>query len=517
MSSTKDSLGSPPAETPSSEVVGRLLAAVERFGNKIPDTFTLFVWAICVLIGLSVALSLAGVSVINPITHAEVAARSLLSAEAFSWLTTSMIRNFVAFPPFGLIVVLAMGVGIAQRTKLLERVIQAMVMGIPRRGVTIMLCIICFFSHIASDVALLIMPAIGAIVFRAVGRHPLAGLCTAMAAVGSGYSANLIIVGLDVVMAGLTTSAAQIIDKQAHVSPVDNWYFTTTAVALLTIVVTLVTEKIVEPRLGVYEGAVEKTLEKADPRERRALAFTGLAALVLVGLVALAVIPETGILRNPETHGIIGSPFLKGIAALMFLLFAVTGITYGVFTGQIRSAKDAGKLATDTIRDMSGFIVLMFLIANFTAAIVWTNIGQVIATAGAALLQTLDMTGLAAQFLLMVVAAFLLIFIPSSSATWALLGPLFVPMFMMLGYTPAFTQLAMRVGMCSFIPVSPCNPFVPAAIRTGQEYDPSLGYGRYLSLLMPYVAASVLAWVLLFTAFYLLNLPIGPGITARMA
>lgn len=493
----------------------RVLQAVERFGNRIPDSFTLFLWVIAGLIVLSVALSLAGVAVESPTTHKMVAVQSLISAEALRWFITTMMGNFTGFPPFGLIVVLAMGVGVAQRTGLLETTIRHLVLGIPRWCVTLALVFICFFSHVASDVALLIMPAIGAMVFRAMGRHPLAGLCVAMAAVGGGYSANFIIVGLDVVMAGLSTSAAHIANPAISVSPVDNWYFMVCSVFLLAALAVLVTERIVEPRLGVYQGSTMKAVEQGTPRERRALRATGLVMLVLVALIAAAVALPHGILRDPATGAVLGSPFLKGIAPLLFCLFVIAGITYGAMMGTIHGAKDVGALISATVRDLGGFIVLMFLIANFVAALVWTNIGVVAATAGAHLLIGIGLTGVGAQILLMVIGALVVIVIPSSSAAWALLAPLFVPMFMMLGYQPAFTQLAMRVGLCAFVPISPINPFVPAAVKTGQDYVPDLTYGQFLSIMVPYVVSFMLAWPVLYFVFYAFNLPIGPGITPR--
>lgn len=493
----------------------RVLQAVERFGNRIPDSFTLFLWIIGGLIVLSVALSLAGAAVESPATHQTIAVKSLLSAEALRWFLVSVMGNFTEFPPFGLIVVLAMGVGVAQRTGLLETTIHHLVLGIPRWCVTLALVFICFFSHVASDVALLIMPAIGAMVFRVMGRHPLAGLCVAMAAVGGGYSANFIIVGLDVVMAGLSTSAARIANPDISVSPVDNWYFMVCSVFVLASLAVLITERVVEPRLGLYRGSTTKEVAEGTPRERRALRVTGLVVLVLVALIAAAVALPHGILRDPKTDAVIGSPFLKGIAPLLFCIFVIAGTTYGAMMGTIRRPKDVGALIGQTVRELGGFIVLMFLIANFTAALVWSNIGVVAATAGAHLLIDIGLTGAGAQFMLMAIGALVVIVIPSSSAAWALLAPLFVPMFMLLGYQPAFTQLAMRVGLCSFIPISPINPFVPAAVKTGQEYVPDLTYGQFLSIMVPYVVSFMLAWPVLYFVFYAFNLPIGPGITPR--
>lgn len=506
--------------TSSSNQAGGIFKWIEAIGNKIPDPFMLFVYLIIFLVIISAFLSSVGTQVVNPVTHKTVAIKNLLSKEALHWFLTDMVKNFTNFPVLGMVVVVTLGIGLVEKTGLLTAIVKSFIFKIPKSCVTFALLFIAFFSHIASDVALVIMPPIGALVFYSLGRHPLAGLATAIAGVGAGFTANLFIVTTDVLLSGISTQAVKTVNPNMSVSSLDNWIFMSVSVFFLCIVATLITEKIIEPRLGTYarntEAGPAVSIEDITPQEKTALKATGLATALYVLVLILLVVPEGAILRHPQTGLIMGSPFLHGIIPIIFFLFVITGTTYGVKVGSIKEAKDVSRLMGESIKQLSGFLVLVFAISQFTAALQWANFGEVIATAGAEFLQSIHMTGITGLLAFMVLSSFIALFIASGSAMWALLAPMFIPMFMMLGYHPAFVQVAFRIAMSVMIPVMPTNPFLPLFLKCMLEYDREAGMGTYLSMMLPYTIGLIIVWPLLMIVWYWLGLPIGPGVFPRL-
>lgn len=514
-------MSSPEAKkTASGQQASGIFKLIENVGNKIPDPFMLFIYLIIFLVLISAFLSWLGVAVVNPITHKSVAIKSLLSVEALHWFLTDMVKNYTNFPVLGMIMVVTLGIGLVEKTGLLTAIVKSFIFKIPKAFVTFALLFIAFFSHVASDVALVIMPPIGAMVFYSLGRHPLAGLATAIAGVGAGFTANVIIVTTDVLLSGISTQAVKIVDPNMAVSPLDNWIFMSFSVFFLCFVATFITEKIIEPRLGPYavngEDAMKINIEDITAQEKKGLKVTAIATALYALLLILLVVPEGAVLRNPQTGQIMGSPFLRGIIPVIFFFFVITGTTYGVCTGVIKEAKDVSRLMGESIKQLSGFLVLVFAISQFTAALNWANFGEVIATAGAEFLQRVHMTGIPGLLAFMALSGFVALFIASGSAMWALLAPMFIPMFMMLGYHPAFVQIAFRIAMSVMIPVMPTNPFMPLFLKCMMEYDREAGMGTYLSLMLPYTIGFLLVWPLLMIAWYILGLPIGPGVFPKL-
>ena len=235
------------------------------------------------------------------------------------------------------------------------------------RYASYMVLFIAFFSHISSDAALVIMPPLGALMFLAVGRHPVAGLLAAIAGVGCGFTANLLIVTTDVLLSGISTEAAKTLDASLHVSVIDNWYFMATSVIVLTLVGGLITDKLVEPRLGQWQGGSDETLQTLTAEQRFGLRVAGVAALLFVAVIALMVIPENGILRDPIKHTVMPSPFIKGIVPLIIFFFFVVSLAYGIATGKIRRQADLPQLMIEPMKEMAGFIVMVFPLAQFVA------------------------------------------------------------------------------------------------------------------------------------------------------
>jgi aminobenzoyl-glutamate transport protein len=495
---------------------GGFLKKLEIFGNKLPNPAILFLVLIAILAVLSAVLASQHVSAIHPLTHKPIFIKSLISQEGLQWIFTDMIKNYLAFPPLGMIMVLTLGIGLLEKAGFMDAAIKASVHAIPPKYVTFTIVIISFMSHMASDAAIVVVPPIAAMLFYSLGRHPFAGFAASLAAIYSGFTANILIVTTDVLLSGISTQAAAIVDPNIIVTPIDNWYFASFSVICLSILATVVTEKFVEPRLGVYKGSREVVLEKPNAKQMVALRLTGMVALVFIAILLLLVVPEGALLRNPETGGIPGSPFIKGIVPSLFLFLLSLGLTYGIKVGSIKNGDDIIHMMSESMKGLSGFLVMVFVIAQFIAAFTWTNVATLIATSGADFLKNIHMTGLPALWCMMLLGQLLGLFIASGSAIWALLSPVFVPMFMLLGYHPAFIQMAFRAGDGALNTVQIVNPFLPLFLEDMKKYKEDTGIGTYLSLMMPYAISFFVMFYLLFTIWYLLALPVGPGIPQRL-
>ena len=503
----------------SDDTRGSFLKWLERVGNKLPNPAILFLIFFMVLALCSYVLQLAGVTAVNLKTNEIIHIRSLISAEGLDWLLTNLIKNYIKFPPLGMIIVLTFGLGVASETGLLQTLIHHSMHNIPRKYVTLAVVFISLMSHIASDAAIVIMPPLAAMLFYSMGRHPLVGFACSLAAIYSGFTANILIVTTDVLLSGITTQAIRTIDATITVTPIDNWYFMSFAVFYLTAVTTFITEKFVEPRMGVYDPAHAQenlTIPDVSPEEKKALRHTLIAAVLYLAVVFLMAFPDNGLLRNSQTHSLLGSPLLRGVIPLLCGFLLTVGLTYGVSIRKIKNADDMIHCMTNAVKGLSGFLVMAFFIAQFIAAFAWTNMSTMIAMKGALFLKDVGMTGLPALICFMLFGQLLGLFTSSGSAVWALLSTVFVPMFMLLGYHPAFIQAAFRAGDGALNTVALVNPFLPLFLEIIRRYKKDSGIGTYLSLMMPYAMAFLVMWYALFIFWYLTGWPVGPGIPQRL-
>ncbi|KOQ98619.1 p-aminobenzoyl-glutamate transporter [Pluralibacter gergoviae] len=501
---------------PSPSPTGKLYGWVEKIGNKVPHPFLLFIWLIAVLMVATAVLSAFNVSVTNPSDGTLVTVKNLLSVEGLHWFLPNVIKNFSGFAPLGAILALVLGAGLAERVGLLPTLMAKMASCVSARYASYMVLFIAFFSHISSDAALVIMPPMGALIFLAVGRHPVAGLLAAIAGVACGFTANLLIVTTDVLLSGISTEAAKSIDAAVQVSVIDNWYFMATSVIVLTLVGGIITDKMIEPRLGVWQGERDEKLEAITPEQRFGLRVAGVVALLFIAAVALMVVPENGILRDPVRHTVLPSPFIKGIVPLIIIFLFVVSLSYGIATGKIRAQADLPPLMIEPMKEMAGFIVMVFPLAQFVAMFNWSHMGKFMAVGLTDLLETTGIGGIPAFVGLALLSSLLCMFIASGSAIWSILAPIFVPMFMLMGFHPAFAQILFRIADSSVLPLAPVSPFVPLFLGFLQRYKPEAKLGTYYSLVLPYPLIFLVVWLLLLVVWYLAGLPIGPGIYPRL-
>ncbi|MFS0786500.1 AbgT family transporter [Shouchella sp. 1P09AA] len=496
----------------------RILDTVERVGNKLPHPFMLFLYLAIAVIVFSAIIASLGVSFTHPGTGEETAVRSLVSAEGFMYILDSMISNFIGFTPLGLVLTMMLGIGLAQQVGLVETFIKSTILRAPTKLVTIAIVTTGIVGNIASDAAYVLIPPLGAMIFYALGRHPLAGMAAGFAGVGAGFTANFIPAGTDVLLSGISTEVVQTMEPGMVVHMTDNYYFMVASSIMLIIICTVITERVIEPRLGKFNpkyGAkeyVEQELDTVGPKESKALLISLAAGFVYFVIISFFIVPESGILRG-EGGSIVPSPFISNIVPIILFLFLTVSIAYGVAAGVIKSTRDVPEMMAEAIKSMAGYIVLIFAAAQFIAYFDWSNIGVWIAVSGAEFLESVNMTGMGVIVAFIFLTTLLNLFIFSGSAQWALMAPVFIPLFMLLDYHPALVQLAYRIGDSSTSVITPMNPYVPMVLAFMKKYDSRAGFGTLFSIMLPYTLVILALWIVLFLIWTGFELPIGPGVT----
>lgn len=491
--------------------INRILNRIEHIGNKLPDPFMLFVVLAGIVIILSWIISFSDITFTVPGEDEVLAIQSLISAEGLQFMLTSMIDNFIGFGPLGIVLTMMIGIGLANKVGLIEAVIKSTILKAPKRLVTYAVVFTGIIANLAADAAFIIVPPLAAMVFYNIGRHPLAGLAAGFAGVGSGFTANIIIANTDAVLSGISADVMATLNTTVTVTIVDNYFFMATSVFLLTLTGGLITEKIVEPQLGDYEGSSSKEFEPTKPVEKKALRNTAISAAAYLGLVLLLLFFPNSPLMGEE-GSFVPSPFLDSIVPIIMLFFITVAITYGITVQQIENSRSVAKLMGEGIKDMSGFIVLIFAAAQFIAYFEWTNIGSWIAVSGATFLESAGMTGIGVIVVFILFSALLNMLIFSGAAQWMLQAPIFLPMFYFLDYHPAFIQAAYRLAESSTSVITPMNPYFVVILGFMKEYDKKSGIGTLISLMLPYSIAFLTVWTLLLLVFVFLGIPFGPGI-----
>ena len=490
----------------------RFLSTVERIGNALPHPATLFAMLALLVVVMSGIVSMFDVSVTHPGTGESVEAVNLLSREGLARILTNMVTNFTAFAPLGTVLVALLGIGVAEGTGLIGAALRLLVLSSPRRLLTAVIVFSGVMSNAASEVGYVLLVPLAAVIFLAVGRHPLAGLAAAFAGVSGGYSANLLIGTIDPLLAGLSQEAAQILQPGYEVNPACNYYFMFVSTFLITGLGTWVTEKIVIPRLGEYTGDEKpEKIDKLSKEEKRGLKYALICAGVLTGIILWGLLPADGFLRDPETGSVLKSPFMKGIVAIIFFASAICEIAYGIGAKTIRNDSDVMKGMSKSMETLGSYIVLVFFAAQFVAYFNWTNLGLITAINGASFLERTGLTGIPLVLCFVLVAAFINLVMGSASAKWAIMAPVFIPMFMLLGYSPEYTQMVYRVGDSVTNIISPMMSYFALIVAFMQRYDKQAGIGTIISTMLPYTLVFLIGWSILLVIWITLNLPIGPG------
>ncbi len=492
--------------------LARLLRIIERGGNALPHPATLFAIMALAVILVSAIASQFNLVVTHPGTGKAIQPVSLLTLAGLHRILTEMVTNFTNFAPLGTVLVALLGIGVAEGSGLIGASLKLLVLSAPRKLLTFVIVFAGVMSNAASEVGYVLLVPLAAVIFLAVGRHPIAGLAAAFAGVSGGYSANLLLGTVDPLLAGLSEEAARIVDSTYQVNPACNYYFMAASTFIIAGAGTFVTEKVVVPRLGEYKGD-ERPEEMSDltPLEKRGLWWALIAVLLIAALLLLGTVPANGFLRDPETGGLLRSPFMSGIVALIFLIGVLVGIAYGVGARTIASDNDVIKSMGKSMETLGVYLVLVFFAAQFVAFFNWTNLGLIVAVKGAELLRASGLGTIPMIVSFVLVSAVINLFMGSASAKWAIMAPVFVPMLMLLGYSPEFTQAAYRIGDSVTNIISPMMSYFALIVAFVARYDKKAGIGTIVATMIPYSVAFLIVWTVMLVIWISFDLPVGPG------
>ncbi|MGB3763234.1 MAG: AbgT family transporter [Ornithinimicrobium sp.] len=506
----------------------RLLTRIEILGNKLPEPFALFLYLILITGAVSTAMALANVEVTVPGSdEGPIVIRGLFTGEGMVWLTTNLGANYIGFPPLQTVITILLAVGVAEKTGMLAAVVRVCFGSAPRWFLPYVVGLVGVTGSIMADSAFIVIPPLAAMVFKAAGRHPVAGLLGGFAAVGAGYSTALVPTSLDALFAGITTGVMETLPgiETTPVNPVSNYYFNIVAALMLGAICGFIIDRILKPRLWRQDVPTEQTgaaTEDADEeeeevrseltsRESRALRWALVAGAVLTVVILASVLVPGSPWRNADGAFLPDSPLLDSVVFIVFAYFMLMGVVFGAVVGTVGGIKDVVTMMGSALTDMMSFLVLAFVLGQFIALFAWTGIGSWIAVRGADGLEGLGLTGFPAVLGFILLASILNLFIVSGSSMWTLMGAVFVPLFALLGLEPAFTQAAFRVGDSATQIITPLNPYMIVLLGLLRRYEPEAGLGTAMARLIPFVVPFWLAWATLVGIWYFADLPLGPG------
>ena len=504
-------------------VIDRVLGGIERVGNKLPDPFMLFLLLFAITAVASTAMAWANVTVQLPGTDEITVITGFFTAEGLTWFTQNIGVNYLGFPPLATVLPILLAVGVAEKSGLLAALIRKAFGSAPRWSLPYAVAFVGVVGSIMSDAAFVVIPPLAALVFKAAGRHPVAGLLGGFAAVGAGYSTSLFVTSLDALFAGITTSVTENLPNAGSVvTPVSNYFFNVVSALVLIALAGFIIDKILEPRLGRQQIARDEITDddvlvpsvmntRLTHTENRGLFWSFVAGIVVAGVILVGVLLPESSWRNEDGEFLPRSPLLSSIVFIVFAMFVIPGLVYGKITGTIARGSDVPRVMGQAIKDMSGFLVLAFILGQFVALFNFSGIGSWLAVAGAGGLESIGLTGYPAVVAFVLLASLLNLFIISGSAMWTLMAAVFVPLFVLLGYEPAFIQGAFRVGDSATQVLTPLNPYMIVLLTMLRRYEPQAGLGTVIARMLPFAVTFWIAWVAVLSVFYFFDLPMGPG------
>lgn len=482
------------------------LQSIERVANRLPHPMALFVYLCGLMIGLSLLGAYLGWQAQHPTSGELLQVNSLASQDGLVYMLSNMVGNFMGFAPVGPVLMIALAFSLAEKSGLLPALISGLSRNTPSVALPVVIAFLGVMSSIAVDSGYVVLLPLCAALFFSSGRHPLAGLALGFACVSGGFSANLMVGPVDAMLSGISTEAVQLVADE-EVSILGNYYFMLASVVLIIVVTVMVNHYWIEPYL--HGAQVQPKPEEPSAVHDFGVSFYVTLLLIVVAWLLLTV-PEMAILRA-ENGSLIKGPFMSSLVAMIALSVGLLATVYGKSNGRLGSWNKWVKAFEQGIIDITPYLALMFVVAQLLAWFKWSLLGPVLAVHLSSLLHTLSLSAPVALIALMMFTALLNLFIGSASAKWALLAPVLVPALYLLGIEPEAVQGAYRVADSSTNIITPLMPYFPLVLAYAQKYEPDIGVGRILTLMLPYSISLLVAWGILLTFWILIDLPFGPG------
>ncbi|WP_291781262.1 AbgT family transporter [Cecembia sp.] len=493
----------------------KFLDFIEKAGNKLPDPAMLFFFLMLLTWVFSALLSPIDFGAVDPRTGSDLRVQNLITGPQLAAFLSNMTQVFINFPPLGVVLLAMLGVGVAEHSGFINAGLKFLLGITPSMLLTPILVLVAIVSHTAADAGYVLVIPLGGVIFYAAGRHPLAGIAAAFAGVSGGFSANFIPSSIDPLIQSFTQSAAQILDPDILLNPLNNIYFTGLSSVVVIAVVWYLTDRVIEPRLNKNVKVDDNlqdipTMDRLSSKEQKSFWFAFFTMFGLLILLVLWAIPNDSALRDPDGEiTSFGAPLMKSIVPLIFIIFWIPGVVYGFLSGTYKSLKDMVASMSKAMGSMAYYIVMAFFCALFIDAFGKSNIGALTALKGANFLQALDLPAQITIVGIVLLTAFVNLLVGSASAKWALISPIFVPMLMQLGISPDLTQAAYRVGDSVSNIITPLLPYFPLIVVFCQKYVKSTGIGTLVSIMLPYSLVLLLVWTLFLLLYWTIGIPLG--------
>lgn len=499
--------------------VDRFLNTIETVCNKLPPPAILFVVLFIIVAIIGSIMTSTGFSLINPATNKAVVSQNLFSKEGVNWLLSNLVKNFTGFAPLGLVITMTMAIGFCEEAGLLEAMLRGSMRNVPPNVVPYLVAFLGTCGNIASDTAMIVIPPLAALAYIGVGKHPVVGMMVGYAGAQAGFTANLLVAGTDSLLQGLTNQSLDAFLGKAGLFAVDvtcNWYFMFVSTFLCALVIGWVSIRLIEPRFGKYEGEEAKeAIIALTPTEKTSMHRSAIAVLLYIALVVVGFKMQ---ILSKDGVTVVGSLMLKGLIPLLFFLFSIAGIVYGYSVGKFTKIKDVNAAMVKQMSGMGAYVVFCFFCGQFQGLFNWTKLGTLLAISGANFLKGIGFTGMPMFIAFILVTALINIFVSSGSAKWAILAPIFVPMFMLMGYHPGFAQLLYRLGDSPGNCFTPMSPYIWMILSVAQEkYMPDCAIGTLIANMIPIAIVLQVAWILMLIVWVMLGLPIGPGVGVHLS
>lgn len=499
-------------KTTSNKFWFRILARVEAVGNALPHPALLFLYLSGFVILLSLVVSVMGLQAIHPVTKEVLTTVNLMSGQGLRFLLTEMVKNFTSFAPLGTVLVAMLGFSLAEKSGLLSAALRILVMKSSKKMLVPIVLMAGVLSHTGGDIGYLLLIPLAAMTFHSGGLNPLAGIAVGFAGVSGGFAANLLLSTADPLLSGISQEAARILDKAYIVTPLSNWYFMASSSFLIVAVGTTIAHKITIPFLGEYVGPIEKaSVQNLSANEKKGMQRAGLFVLFFIAFLLWGLIPDDGFLREPKTPDLFHSSVLKGVVALIFILGSSTGLIYGFTSGAFKKVDDVVKAMQEAMVTMAPYLVLVFFASQFISLFNFSNIGLIVAIKCSDVLRSWDLGTIPLMLGFILLTVVLDLFIGSASAKWALMAPVFVPMFMLLGISPELSQTSYRVADSVVNIISPLMSYFPMILAFANKYEPKAKVGTIIALMLPYSIGFLLFWTIMLFIWISFGLPVGPG------
>jgi aminobenzoyl-glutamate transport protein len=495
-------------------LAGRWLDAVERLGNRCPDPILLFLFALAATWLASSMLDGVDLGLIDPRTSQPLQIDNQLTLPAMATFVAGMTLTYVTFPPLGMVLIMVLGVGLAERSGLLGAALRGALAIAPARWLTPLVVLVSILSHVLSDSATVVVLPLGAALFHVAGRHPLLGIVATFAPQSGVMFANILPQSLDAILAGFTEGGARMIAPSYAATPLNNyWLMIATAAATVPVTWWMV-DRVIAPRVAAIAVDGDPALMPAAPPlhgdEVRGLWAAALAVCVVAGALAWASWSPLSPLRAADGSLMgAGSPLMRGLTPVLLLLIAAPALVYGRMAGTMRTHREAIEGMATTMSSMSYYLVMVFFAALFTKAFADSNLGAAIAVKGADVLRSLALPGAVTLIGVILLTFSLDVTVLSASAKWAMLAPILVPMLMGVGLSPHLTQAAFRIGDGPMNLMSPLFPYYPLVLAFCRRYVKTCGLGTIMALVMPLGLMYLALQVGLLLVWFALGLPLG--------